>query len=50
MQLKIASLNRDTDLLEHVQDAATIICKQYPEAIQPIIDRWLGHTTHYSEV
>ena len=50
MQLKIANLNRDTDLLDHVQDAADIICKQYPATIQPIIDRWLGQTTHYSEV
>lgn len=50
IQLKIANLNRDTDLLEHVQDTATIICNQYPDAIQPIIDRWLGQTTHYSEV
>ena len=50
MQLKIANLNRDTDLLEQVQEAATIICDQYPDNIQPIIDRWLGQTTLYSEV
>ena len=50
MQLKIANLNRDTDLLESVQDAAQIICSQYPKTIQPIIDRWLGQTTLYSEV
>jgi len=50
MQLKIADLNRDTDLLDQVQDAADIICKQYPATIQPIIDRWLGQSTHYSEV
>ena len=50
MQLKIADLNRDTDLLDQVQDAADIICKHYPSTIQPIIDRWLGQSTHYSEV
>jgi ATP-dependent DNA helicase RecG len=50
MQLKIANLNRDTDLLVHVQNAAEIISKQNPATIQPIIDRWLGQTTHYSEV
>lgn len=50
MQLKIASLDRDTDLLDPVQNAAEIICKQYPAIIQPIIDRWLGQSTHYSEV
>ncbi len=50
MQLKIANLNRDSDLLEPVQAAAQIICSQYPHTIQPIIDRWLGQTTLYSEV
>lgn len=50
MQLKIANLDRDTALLEQVQDAASIICRQHPAAIQPIIDRWLGQTTLYSEV
>ncbi len=50
MQLKIANLERDTALLEQVQQAASIICKQYPNAVQPIIDRWLGQTTLYSEV
>jgi len=50
MQFKIANLDRDTALLEQVQEAATIICQQYPDAVQPIIDRWLGQTTLYSEV
>lgn len=50
MQLKIANLDRDTALLEQVQEAASVICEQYPNAIQPIIDRWLGQTTLYSEV
>lgn len=50
MQLKIANLNRDIDLLDHVQAAAKIICTQYPSSIQPIIDRWIGQTTLYSEV
>ncbi|MCK4841641.1 MAG: ATP-dependent DNA helicase RecG [Methylococcales bacterium] len=50
MQLKIADLNRDLELLDDVQEAANIICSQYPQAIQPIIDRWLGQSTLYSEV
>jgi ATP-dependent DNA helicase RecG len=50
MQLKIANLNRDIELLDHVQAAAKIICAQYPSSIQPIIDRWIGQTTLYSEV
>jgi len=50
MQLKIANLERDIQLIDQVQDAATLICEQYSNAIQPIIDRWLGQTTLYSEV
>ncbi len=50
MQFKIAELNRDSDLLEAVQQAATTICQQYPDHIQPIIDRWLGQSSIYSEV
>lgn len=50
MQLKIANLNRDTALLDHIEEAAEIICSQHPNSIQPIIDRWLGNTTHYLEV
>jgi len=50
MQFKIANLERDIALLEQVQEAAAIICQQYPSNIQPIIDRWLGQSTLYSEV
>jgi len=50
MQFKIANLERDILLINQVQDAATLICEQHSNAIQPIIDRWLGQTTLYSEV
>ncbi len=50
MQFKIADLSRDSGLLDQVQQAATVICQHYPDNIQPLIDRWLGHTTIYSEV
>ncbi len=50
IQLKIANLDRDIDLVEDIQQAAQYIIAHYPESITPIIDRWLGHSTHYSEV
>ena len=50
MQFKIADISRDTDLLEQVTEVAEIICAQYPDNIQPVVDRWLGQTTLYSEV
>ena len=50
MQLKIADLNRDMNLLDHVQETANTLCAEHPDAIQPIIDRWLGQSSLYSEV
>ena len=50
MQLKIANLERDMALLEQIEKAAQLLCSQYSESIQPIIDRWIGNATHYSEV
>ena len=50
MQFKIANLNRDTDLLDKVQETAQLMLSDYPDLIQPIIDRWLGHDSQYSEV
>ncbi len=50
IQLKIANLERDTDLLTKVQETADLMMSQYPDTIQPIIERWLGHGSQYSEV
>ncbi len=50
VQFKIADLNRDKEQLERVQQAAELICKDHPEAIQPLIDRWLGDAGRYAEV
>ncbi|RLA24756.1 MAG: ATP-dependent DNA helicase RecG [Gammaproteobacteria bacterium] len=50
MQFKIADLERDTELLDQVTAAVSIIQKHCPENIQPLIKRWLGTTTKYAEV
>ncbi len=50
LQFKIADLTRDTDILEHIHDAADLITQCHPDAIQPIIERWLAHNSHYAEV
>ena len=48
---KIADLNRDNDLLELVQEAAEHIRLHHPDAVQPLIQRWLGDPAgRYSEV
>ncbi|MBS4052483.1 MAG: ATP-dependent DNA helicase RecG [Methylomonas sp.] len=41
---KIADLNRDRELLEHVQAAAHLICRDHPETVQPLLRRWTGGT------
>jgi ATP-dependent DNA helicase RecG len=46
MQFKIADLSRDCYLLEHIPEAAQLICRQHPEAIQPLIQRWIGTEKH----
>ncbi|OAI02682.1 ATP-dependent DNA helicase RecG [Methylomonas methanica] len=50
MQFKIADLSRDSDLLELIPAAAQLIHRQHPDAIQPLIQRWIGHSRHYAEV
>jgi ATP-dependent DNA helicase RecG len=50
MQFKIASLARDAELLDNIQQTADLFFNQSPEAIAPLIKRWLGESTDYSEV
>ncbi|WP_026604408.1 ATP-dependent DNA helicase RecG [Methylomonas sp. 11b] len=50
IQFKIADLSRDCDLLELIPAAAQLIHRQHPNAIQPLIQRWIGHSRHYAEV
>ncbi|WP_020482116.1 ATP-dependent DNA helicase RecG [Methylomonas sp. MK1] len=50
IQFKIADLSRDCDLLELIPAAVQLIHRQHPNAIQPLIQRWIGHSRHYAEV
>jgi ATP-dependent DNA helicase RecG len=50
MQFKIADLQRDAELLPEVQQAAEFIETNTPDAIQHIVNRWLGEPNHYVEV
>lgn len=46
MQFKIADLTRDAGLLEHIPQAAQLLYQRYPQAIQPLIQRWIGEDKH----
>ena len=50
INLRIADLQRDAGLLGSVQRGAATLMAEYPQAITPLIQRWLGHATRYGEV
>lgn len=50
MHFKIADLARDADLLDNIQQIGDQFFTESPNAVQPLIDRWLGESTEYAEV
>lgn len=50
LQLRIADLQRDQDMLAQVAEIADQIFKQYPERVEPLIKRWIGKATRYAAV
>ncbi len=47
LQLKIADLQRDADLLTEVRDLTTEILRTKPETVKPIISRWIHSAQNY---
>ena len=41
--LKIADLERDTDLLESAKNMADKLIKEYPQAVEKHLERWMSH-------
>mgnify|MGYP001828414097 CR=1 FL=1 len=50
MQLRIADIVRDESWLPEVNAAARYIMQHYPEAVKPLIHRWLGRAERYGSV
>jgi ATP-dependent DNA helicase RecG len=50
IHFKIADLARDADLLETIQQIGEQFFNEYPHAVQPLCERWLGDPTDYAEV
>lgn len=46
-ELKVADLVRDQQLIPEVQRLAQQICDHYPQAVEPIVMRWLGARHQY---
>lgn len=49
-QMRVADLSRDHALLPKIEEIATALRKQNPEAIDAIIQRWVSNRESYAEV
>jgi ATP-dependent DNA helicase RecG len=47
IDFRIADLARDNGLLPAVQRAAALMQQDYPQCVQPLIDRWLGNKQQF---
>jgi len=50
LQMRVANLVRDRELISKVKIAADIVVKDYPDCIQPLVTRWLSDSSRYAEV
>jgi len=50
LQFRIADLMEDQHLLPKIQQAAQTFLKQYPDNVEPLIDRWIKHADDYASV
>jgi len=50
MQMRIADLQRDQDLIPHVAKIADQLFQHYPDFVKPLINRWIGRATKYAAV
>ena len=50
MQMRIADLQRDQDLIPYVAEMADQIFQHYPDFVEPLINRWIGRATKYAVV
>jgi len=49
LQLQIADLRRDAQLLPQVKRAAAYLLTEQPQAVAPLLDRWLGNSQQYAQ-
>jgi ATP-dependent DNA helicase RecG len=50
VQLRVADLMRDADLLPQVQYAADSLLKNAPERVEPLLRRWVGQSERFGKV
>ena len=50
IRFKLANLQRDAALMDHVKHLAQQIVSEYPQRVEPLIQRWLGKHKDYASV
>jgi ATP-dependent DNA helicase RecG len=50
LQLRIADIVRDQDLLPQVRETAQKLMRHEPQSVEPLIQRWLGDSLRYGDV
>ncbi len=50
VQLRVADLMRDADLLPQVQKAADFLLKDKPDHVEPLLTRWVGQSERFGKV
>lgn len=50
MQFRVADILRDQPLLDATRQVADRLLSEYPESVQPLVNRWLGGNTQYAGV
>jgi len=50
MQFRVADILRDQPLLDATRQVADRLLLEYPESVQPLVNRWLGVNTRYAGV
>jgi ATP-dependent DNA helicase RecG len=50
VQFRIADLARDGEMLDQVKAIAECMLKETPEAVEPLLKRWLADGVRYAEV
>jgi ATP-dependent DNA helicase RecG len=50
MSFRVADIARDADLLDDVKKISEEILLNYPDIVEPLVDRWLGDRENYGRV
>ena len=50
MQMRIADLQRDQELIPQVAEMADQLFQHHPDFVEPLINRWIGRATKYAVV